>query len=37
MQLPPLLHNFLLKDFFYPNDASKLVVVAGNVERRESR
>jgi hypothetical protein len=31
-QLFPLLDKFLVEDLLYPNDASKLVVVAGNVE-----
>jgi hypothetical protein len=36
MQPFPFLDKFLLEEFLYPNDASKLAVVAGNVERRES-
>jgi hypothetical protein len=36
MQLSPLLDKFLFGDCLYPNDASKLVVVAGNVEGEES-
>jgi hypothetical protein len=35
-QLFPLLNKFLLEDPLYPNDASKLVIVAGNLERMES-
>jgi hypothetical protein len=36
MQPFPFLDKFLLKEFLYPNDASKLVVVARNVERGKS-
>jgi hypothetical protein len=36
MQPLPFLDKFLLQDFLYPNDASKDVIVTGNVERGES-
>jgi hypothetical protein len=36
MQPFPLLDKFLFGDFLYLNDASKLVVVAGNVEGEDS-
>jgi hypothetical protein len=36
MQPFPFPDKFLLEEFLYPNNASKLVVVAGNVEREES-
>jgi hypothetical protein len=36
MQPFPLLDKFLFGDLLYPNDASKLVVVARNVEGEES-
>jgi hypothetical protein len=36
-RLFPLLDKFLLKGFLYPNDASKLVSIAGNVEGEVSK
>jgi hypothetical protein len=36
MQPCPFLDKFLLEEFSYPNDASKLVIVAGDVESKES-
>jgi hypothetical protein len=36
MQPCPFLDKFLLEEFLYPNDTSKLVIVAGIVEREES-
>jgi hypothetical protein len=32
----PFLDKFLLEEFLYPNDVSKLVIVGVNVERGES-
>jgi hypothetical protein len=36
MQLCPFLDIFLFEEFLYPNDASKLVIVDGNIEGEES-
>jgi hypothetical protein len=36
MLLSPFLDKFLLEVFLHPDDALKLVVVTGNVERERS-